>query len=133
MGRSGSESGVGSPPSTPPVYPLLFELACQRFFYDYVFHPDLPRGRGGYLEWLPQLSATWADRPVFMSALKASAFANFAERCHSESASKEAIREYGKAIKLTNAALKNPGLVFKDETLLACHLLGISEVGHFPS
>ncbi|OQU98615.1 Fungal Zn2-Cys6 binuclear cluster domain-containing protein [Cladophialophora immunda] len=106
----------------------LYELAVQRFFFDYVFQINTPLGRAGYLEYLPDAYPGFVDQPFFLSAFKSTALANFARRCNSRTASNAALTEYGNAIRLTNAALRDPVLVLKDETLLACQLLGFCEI-----
>ncbi|OAL25977.1 hypothetical protein AYO22_04604 [Fonsecaea multimorphosa] len=113
---------------TPVLRQPLYDLAMQRFFFDYVFQMNTPLGRGGYLEYLPDVYPGFIDQPFFLSAFKATALANFARRCNSRTASDAALAEYGKAICLTNAALKDATLVLKDETLLACQLLGFCEI-----
>jgi hypothetical protein len=126
-GDAGAISGMSSPgfPITPET---IYDLALQRFIFDYVFQANFHLGRLGHLEFLPQILTAVNQLPFLSAAIESAVFANFAKRYNSPVAMKAAIGEYGKAVSLTNDALRSPSMVEKDEILLACFLLGICEV-----
>jgi len=106
----------------------LYEVALQRFFFDYVFPHNPIKGRAGHLEHLPTMYQALLSAPCFASALKTTALANLARRCGSPHALEEACGEYKKALHATNSALKDPNMVVQDGVLLACYILAICEV-----
>lgn len=127
QGRPSSSEAL-SLRQTHVTIPLL-DLAMQRFFFDYVFRKNPSKARMGYLEHLPELCENREYfLPYFESAIKATILANFARRYNSVLAEEQAMKQYTRAIQLINQALGDSHLVWKNETLLACHLLGICEV-----
>lgn len=110
------------------ISPPLYDVAVQRFFYDYVFPGNPSKNRAGHLEHLFTKHQTLSQDLHFALALKATAIANFALRCKSPEAADMALSEYNRAIYAVNSALEDPQSAKKDTLLLACYLLTLCEV-----
>lgn len=106
------------------------EIALGRYIYDFCLEADASRSRPGHLDYLPHLYTNASTQSCLVAAVKAASLANLVNRSRAITARPTALRFYQVAIKQVNIALGDPTESLKDETLLACYLLGNFEVGH---
>jgi len=127
------ESSVGSPSSsssTPRSVPgSLEDLAIARFYFDWTLPRDtLKTNRVSFLEFIPDLYSQCQADSLLSKAVKAVAFANFAQRYQVVDARHNAIQNCTEALSMLHSAMENPDKTRVDETLSSIILLGIYEV-----
>lgn len=121
--------------STEPV-PRMFndfpeQQAICAFFLDFVLLPRHPDSIEGHLEHLlPLYANTGADSPLSLatSAVALMVSGGSPTRRNDQQLGRTI---FGKALRKTSAAIRNPAESKKDETLMAVLLLGLFEVRYF--
>ena len=104
------------------------QQAICAFFLDFVLLPHHPDSVEGHLEHLlPLYANTSADSPLSLatSSVALMISGNSPTR-HNDQQLGRTI--FGKALRKTSAAIRNPAESMKDETLMAVLLLGLFEV-----
>lgn len=117
---------------SPPVAPLLSELALNRFYFDYVCSTKGGTEVRGFLSFLPKMVAKSSAGSLLHTSVMAVALANFHGRHRSSNLSdtNSGRIEYGKALLLTKSSLESRSQ--ETETLLSVYLLSLYEVVQFP-
>jgi hypothetical protein len=110
-----------------PLSPSLEQQALC-FLSNYVLIPRQPYCSRGYLEYLLPLYRSSGPDCHLSLAVSAVAIASFGSRPDAKALLRHARQRYGKALCLTNAALRDPIDVKTDSTLMAVMLLGLYEV-----
>lgn len=105
--------------------PTVDERATGFFVANYVYALD--GHTHGYLDFLTDVFKRDTLDEGLVSSMKAVGLAGFAHSTHSPYLIKNARYEYVRAIRHTNAALRDPTAVKKDATLLTIIILGIFE------
>jgi hypothetical protein len=108
----------------------LHDLAYNRFIYDFVIpnaHSDPGVVADGLLDFVPMYGNAAAGS-CLRAATMAVCCANYAGRFKSAEARLQSSEHCGRALKLMQAAIKDPMEAKSDETLLTVYLLGIWEV-----
>lgn len=131
---------VQSPsPSPPPVFepesvpyaisPSIHELAANFFFANY--NPRGPPYSDKYHNWLTR--EYWDARPdhILRATIEAVGMAGISNTFHATSLMPKAKEQYGRALTMTNKALRSPIEATTDRTLLAILLLGLVEMINF--
>ena len=98
------------------------QQAVCAFFHDYVLY-GLGDGRGGYLDFLPELYREQSDTPYFAEALAAVSMASFANRTSMEHLVLRARKSYGRTLSLINKALDDKAEAKSDRLLTSLFLL----------
>jgi hypothetical protein len=128
------ESSAGSPgsttsPATNVSEDNLEELALNRFFFDWTFQPDVIKTNGvAFLHYIPDFYSRCEPGSFLSKAVKAVAYANYAQRYQVFEARHRAIENCTAALRLVAAVMENPDQSKVDETLSSIILLGIYEV-----
>ncbi|KUJ15381.1 uncharacterized protein LY89DRAFT_111541 [Mollisia scopiformis] len=105
--------------------PSLEDRATGFFVANYVLGMSGPSR--GHLDYIADVSRTQIMDDSLVSSMKAVGLAGFAHAEHAPSLMKNARYQYVRALKSTNAALRDPVEAKKDTTLLAIMILGIFE------
>ncbi|KAF2403388.1 hypothetical protein EJ06DRAFT_519213 [Trichodelitschia bisporula] len=114
------------PLSRVSIQPLVADLACHRFFYDYCILEEA-NGFGFYSYIAPFFWEAPAGSTLHTSVL-AAAYANFGARCKSPEGRLKGIAYYTKALKLVTQAMSTPNHRQPLHTLIAITTLGIYEM-----
>jgi hypothetical protein len=115
-------------PISRQLSPSLEQQSLCFFLSNYVLVPRQPYCSRGYLEYLLPLYQSNDSGNHLSLAVSAVAMAAFGSRPAIKSFSQHARQTYGKALYLTNEALRDPVEVKEDRTLMAVLLLGLYEV-----
>ena len=120
-------SSSSTPKSAPPG--SLEDLAIARFFFDWTLQRDTIKvNRVSFLEFIPDLYAQCQPESLLSRAVKAVAYANFAQRYQVVDARHSAIQICTEALIMLHSAMEHPDKSKVDETLSSMILLGIYEV-----
>lgn len=120
------------PESVPySISPSIHELAANFFFANY--NPRGPPFSDKYHNWLTK--EYWDARPdhILRATIEAVGMAGISNTFHAISLMPKAKEQYGRALTVTNKALRDPTEAIEDRTLLAILLLGLVEVGSYNS
>ena len=98
------------------------QQATCAFFHDYILE-GVSEGRGGYLNFLPELYRERSETPYFTEALAAVSMANFANRASMEHLVHRARTSYGRALSLINCALDNKAEIKNDCLITSLFLI----------
>ncbi len=112
--------------STFSLAPTIEEAATGFFFSNYVIDARGPTK--GHLEHLHNIYNTYQMDENLLASMTAVGLAGYAHVAHAPQLMKDARRQYVKALRLTNEALRSPTDAKKDSTLLAIMILGIFEI-----
>ncbi|KAH6711136.1 hypothetical protein DL95DRAFT_419426 [Leptodontidium sp. 2 PMI_412] len=114
-----------APLSVFSLAPTIEERATGFFVANFVLGMSGPSK--GYLDYLTDVTRTQVLDDGLLSSMRAVGLAGYAHSVHAPSLLKNARYEYYRALKATNAALRDPVDVKKDTTLLSIMILGIFE------